>query len=251
MKNSKKKKNNSKLIIICSAIVLLLAIALGVLALIYKIDKREKEKKKVENDPIAQKKPEDKAKDMLYNNYLISYILEGDVQIGEGTLTIEETGEVYYAVTDILLSDIHTISDIYKLIENNLTDDAAARARKLMESPYANQYTYNDDTLYVIKTAAPCAINGDEPIEKDKAEYRLDGKNTYIVYKNIPYQGYYDEKSYLKASTLWFACSLNFPHTKTGKDDVYDPNYVPEDYVEIEPNTEGQDTSKLDENGEN
>ena len=241
-KNNKKEKkiNKNKLLIIISAVVLLLIIIIGVVVLAIKIQKRDGNSK---NKPLSQEDVEKNVKNLFYNDYLISYILEDDVKVGEGTLTIEGEDVVYYAVDDPLLKDIKSPTDIYNLIKETLFSEAVVRTMKLMESEYANQYISQGDTLYVSKTANPCSIYKSE-IDKSKIEYQLMDGNMYAIYDNVPYQGYYDEdKKTIKASTLWFACSKNFSNTGTGKDDVYDPNYEEEQ----EDNQEEQNN----ENGEN
>ncbi len=221
--NNKKKKIKANMAIIISCIVVFLVVAIGVVILsVNKIKNKNNDSNKTENKPAL--KEEGKAKELLYNNYLISYILEGDVEIGEGTLGIEGDPNVYYAVVDSRLQNIHSLSDIYSLIDNNLFDEAAIRARKLMESAYANQYVSSGDTLYVKKMDSPCAINENEPLDKDKIEYNKIDDNIYAIYDTVPFQGYYDDENNLKAYTLWFACSDNFSNTEITKDSVYNPD---------------------------
>lgn len=244
--NGKKDINKNKIIIALCAIVLLLLVIVGVVVLANKINNREKDKAG-ENAPTA-KAEEEMAKDLLYNNYLISYILEGDVEIGEGKLNIEGNPTTYYAVTDPLLADIHSIGDIYDLIDNDLTAIAAVRARKLMQSEYANQYTSRNDVLYVSKIAEPCEIYEGGPLDKSKMKYRVDGDSVFAVYDNIPYMGLYDDDNKLKADTLWFACSKAFSNTKTDKDDIYNPNANAENNnAAVDPNINGDKQNETEE----
>ena len=189
----KNKKQKNVIIITLVAVVLLLLVVAGVIVLANKIKNKNENKNKEGN--TANVSEESRVKEVYYNNYLISYIIEGDVQTGEGKLRIDGDPNVYYAVTDYLLEDFHSIEDINKLIDDTLYYEAAIKAYKLMDSEYSNKYTEYDGTLYV-------------------------------VYNTVPVPVEYDQQKNLKAYTLWFTCFDNFTNIGTGKDDVFNPEDV-------------------------
>ena len=169
--DNQKRQLNVKLITIIVLVLILLSLLATAGYLLLNEDKNPEENIPENTEKTNNNSEEEQAKDVFYNIFLITYILEGDVKVGDGKLTINDDDEPYYAVSDYLLNDIHSLSDINKLIDDNLLDAAAVRTRKIMESSYANQYTYNEDILYVKKTKDPCKnVAGGEP-DKNKTEY--------------------------------------------------------------------------------
>ncbi len=243
----KKKINKNKLIILVSTLVLLIIIVAGVSNLAYRLHKKNNKTDKVEEKLNMEKE----AKELLYNNFIIGYMLEDDVETGEGELVIDGDPTVYYAVTDPLLKDIHTLEDINNLIDENLNDLTAVRVNKLMKSDYANKYVSNGKTLYVSKTNNGCAVSPFGLIDKDKIEYSNYEGNIYAIYNNVPYQVQYDDNQKLKARALWFKCSEALSYTNTGLEDVYDPGNIPEDVQQIMDNRVTDTTTEKVENGEN
>lgn len=224
-KNEKKKINKNRLIIFICALVLLVIVVAGVVVLALKIKNKKNEPAKLTGESL-----EKRAKDVFYNNYLISYILQDDVETGEGTLTIEGDPNVYYAVTDPLLNDIHTPEDINKLIDDNLSTEGEIRANKLLESQYANLYVSHNNTLYVKKSENLCSVYEEGKVDYSKISYTKDGNNIFVTYNNVPVRiRLNDDKNVLEAPTLWFACSRGFNYTDLSKDGQYDPNNIIED----------------------
>ncbi len=214
-------KNKKKLIIIIISIVCVLALIAG--AVVYLVIKNNKPKEKENPTEYNEKDVEEQVRNAFYNNFLITYILEGDIQVGEGTLRIDGSDDVYYAVTDYLLEDIHDISDINDLITNNLTPAAEVRARKVMSSSYANQYMSQNDVLYVKKTATPC-FRLEEKVDMNIAEYKVIDNRLFTVYNNVPYEVSKDEDGKYTASTLWNTCIKDFGSIGIGKEDEFIPN---------------------------
>ena len=236
----KNKKQKNVIIITLVAVVLLLLVVAGVIVLANKIKNKNENKNKEGN--TANVSEESRVKEVYYNNYLISYIIEGDVQTGEGKLRIDGDPNVYYAVTDYLLEDFHSIEDINKLIDDTLYYEAAIKAYKLMDSEYSNKYTEYDGTLYVKKKENPCNILDGETLDKDKIEYRKVDNSLYAVYNTVPVPVEYDQQKNLKAYTLWFTCFDNFTNIGTGKDDVFNPEDVaPSEDTNDDTQNENQD----------
>ena len=238
--NRKKKINKNKLIIIIGAAILLVIVVAGIAILAHKIDNKKKEEKKKEE---TAEKMDKQAVDTFYNNFLIAYILQGDVQTGNGTLTIEGDSNVYYAVTDPLLQNVHTVADIKEIINDSLIYYAAIRVDKLMNSAYANQYMSRDNTLYVKKTANICDVSPFGNLVKDNIEYAKRDDRHYVVYENVPYEINVDEDDNLRAGAMWFGCSRAVNYIDIDKESVYDPNKE----LDLGPDSEVENM----ENGEN
>lgn len=251
--NGKRKINKNKLIILIGIIILLIIIVAGISVLTYKITHKTSEKDGEKESLNVERE----AKDLFYNNFLIGYMLSDDVQTGDGELIIEGDPTVYYAVTDPLLKDIHTLEDLKNLIDDNVDDFTAVRINKLMNSEYANQYASNGKTLYVSKTTNGCSVSPFGVLDKSKIVYRNYEDNIYAVYDNVPYQVYYDANNDLKARALWFNCSEAISYTNTGAEDVYSPDNLPNDVQEALDNrvtdesNEGNVPEDNNENGEN
>lgn len=219
--NRKMKISKNKLIIIISVVVLLVIVVTGVAILANKINNKQKEENKNEGTPAVS--IDKQTINTLYNNFLIAYILQGDVQTGSGTLTIEGDSNVYYAVTDPLFENIHTLADIKELINDNLLDYITIRVDKLMNSEYANQYTSTENTLYVKKTINTCSVSPFGNLEKERIEYSKREDKNFAVYERVPYEAVTDEDGSLKASAMWFGCSQAINYTDIDKDSTYDP----------------------------
>ena len=227
-----KKKVNIKVIIVIILIILVL-ILLIINAILYAYNKNNNKTSEsnntVENanQTLENGLTEDDFKNTFYNNYLLTYILEGDIQIGSGTLKTSEDGEVYYAVTDYLLEDIHSLEDINKLINDNIDSFGVARIRKIMESSYSNKYIAANNRLYVKKRL-------EEKVDISHIQYELRGEDNIVIYERVPYTFVFEENKKPKATRLWFTCIKDFGGIGIGKDDVFEPTeedlFTPEDF---------------------
>ncbi len=221
----KKNINIKNLVIII--LVVIFVILLLITIYLYNIKNYKESINNNVSDPANTEEKDDKVRekaliDALYNNFLISYILEGDIQIGDGKLVIDNENEPYYAVNDYLLEDIHSLSDINQLIDNNLLDLTAIKAAKIRESEYANQYIFSKNTLYVKKTKTPC-FRTEEKLDLSSNNYRILDDGLSIVYKRVPYTFRIDKDKNIKANTLWFTCIKDIGSIKTGKEDRFEP----------------------------
>lgn len=228
MNNKEKRLNKNKIIIIVCILILLIVIITGVLVLIYKINKKSDNNAENESSTASI---ETKVIDKFYNNFLIAYILQADVKTGEGTLTINGDPYPYYAVTDPILENIHSIDDISNLIEDTLRTESVIRVNKLLKSEYANQYINTDNTLYVRKTPYVCEVSPFGNIEKDKIQYSNEGNANYAIYDDVPYEIITDKDGKLKTDGMWFGCSQSVNYTHIDKESEYDPNKEPDNML--------------------
>ncbi len=235
------KKLNVKYLVII-VLTVIFVILLGINIYLYVIKKPDnKEVANTNNESnnstteIDENSRVEELKQALYNNFLIAYIIDGDIQVGDGELIVDGSDESYYAVTDYLLQDIHSLSDINDLINNNILDITATRIAKIQESDYANQYAVSKNTLYVKKTKTPC-FRTDQKLDLSSNKYRLlEGDSLSIVYERVPYTFRLDDDGNIKANTLWFTCVKDIGSIKTGKDDKFEPTdedlFKPSDFV--------------------
>ena len=141
--NMKFIKENKKKIIIISVIVLVLIIL--TILVIFLINK---------NQEAAQKKDEmtERARQLVQNDYLYSYIYQGDVKTSEGAITVDDV--TYYYVDDEKLADIHSIADINNLIKDTYTELKWENYFEEVDS--INKYFENENGLYVAKGENTC-----------------------------------------------------------------------------------------------
>ena len=221
-----------KLIIVLSSILLVLFIIAGIVVISKRINKTDSPNNNVSNKEEGYSE-EQQLKDILYNNFLIAYLLEADIKTGDGTLTINGEQGVYYTVTDYLLENIHSLKDINDLIEENLDDVTIIRTKKFMQSEYSNKFTESNGVLYVKKSISPCEVNNNEDITKDNISVSIQKDRYTLFYKGIPYSPYKTDDNKIKVSTLWFNCMPNFTKIGLDADSYYDHDAVYEDETQV------------------
>lgn len=183
MKDKQTSNQINKVVLIGTIlIVLIVLIIIGILI------KRNNEGSQNPDPEILSKED---AINYFYQNYLISYIIYGDVETGEGVSTDNETGITYYAVTDEKLKDYKSIDKIMELITTTLREDNATKAINKLNDGNHNTYVESKDTLYILKKKATCEI---PDVNKNKIIYQK-GSSDYIElsYNNMPNQLYLDE----------------------------------------------------------
>ncbi len=88
-------------------------------------------------------------KNLIKNNYLSTYLLEGDIKVTDSYMNMGD--DIYYIVQDPLLENINSISDISNLIENTFFESRAATIFEKLKDDKYNQYVVAGDYLYVKK----------------------------------------------------------------------------------------------------
>lgn len=196
MKDKENKKKYIKLIaigIMIIAIILLIAVST---ALIF-VNKKEEAPIPVLTD--------EQAIDYFYNNYLISYLIEGDVQVGEGTLTVKETGEKYSAVSDEKLKNISSSEDITDLVIKTLRNDDANKALDMLADENYNNYVTVGGQLYIKKTSKICKENLPDVNKKGIVVDTRNEKLINLSYENYPNMIYFDD-----IANQWFMPFLTY-----------------------------------------
>lgn len=171
------KKNKKKLIFV-AFILLIITIAIVITVII--INKQDKEKDNSEDLK--------RAKELMSNNFLYSYLIQGEIETADGY--IENEGIKYYYVDDELLNSIKTIGDI-----NNLINDTFIEGKKEMLYEKINnghKYIERNNNLYVAKSSDVCLniIKYDpndieiENITEEKMQIRLPDQIVYAYKEN-------------------------------------------------------------------
>ncbi len=134
-------KKNKKIFLI--TLIVIIVIICSILIAIGILNKNEKEVEA--NNALTT----NDIKNLIRNNYLSMYLLEGDIKITDSYMTIGE--DTYYIVEDPLLESINSISDISDLIENTFFEGRAATLIEELTNEKYNQYIMGGDYLYVKK----------------------------------------------------------------------------------------------------
>ena len=134
-------KKNKKIFLI--TLIVIIVIICSILIAIGILNKNEKEVEA--NNALTT----NDIKNLIRNNYLSMYLLEGDIKITDSYMTIGE--DTYYIVEDSLLESINSISDISDLIENTFFEGRAATLIEELTNEKYNQYIMGGDYLYVKK----------------------------------------------------------------------------------------------------
>ena len=136
-------KNKKIIIFIIVGVIILICcfvlIAIGIL-------KKDNPNQKVnQNNKLTNAEIEK----LITNNYLYSYLMQGDVKVGE--TYAENNDKKYYIVVDELLKDITSIEDINELIENTFTSYRIPTCYTEINESKNNEYLEINDMLYVYK----------------------------------------------------------------------------------------------------
>ena len=135
---------NKKLIIFLTIGVIILICCFVLIAIgILKKDNQNKDQN--ENNKVTNAEIEK----IITNNYLYSYLMQGDVKVGE--TYAENNDKKYYIVVDELLKDITSIEDINELIENTFTSYRIPTCYTEINESKNNEYLEINDMLYVYK----------------------------------------------------------------------------------------------------
>lgn len=140
---------NSKSIII---LVILIFLVVGVD--IYLVNTRKSSEKPI-NKEATPKTSNKELKELAYNNYLLTYLLEGSVKTSDGYVEIE--GVTYYALDDEVLKDIKSLDDITDLIEKLFEGGLVSRYINYLSDENYNNYIYINDHIYVKKGNSICS----------------------------------------------------------------------------------------------
>lgn len=170
-----KKKNKNFYYIVGGIAIAFIVVAIA-LALFWHYRQEDSPENKLLNVSQNEDITPDLVKKTFKNNYLISYLLEGDVGVGEGTVTIGDI--TYYAVKDDLLTSFNKLNDIKELILNNLRPELASGVLERLHDPFYNQYFESEGHLYVKKREKVCKH---PELEEDKIEYQLDTVDNNII----------------------------------------------------------------------
>ncbi len=187
--NGKKPKNKLKLVLGIGIILLILIVIIGIFVYIkfFKVDK-------LTNEQLKQ---------LVKNDYIISYALRGNVEVSEAY--VDYDGIKYYAVDDDLLKDFKKLDDLIKFIDENYLENMSSFIVDLLNNGEdVNHYREFNNTLYVLKSEPYCQRFKDldynfqiENISKKKI-------HLYTLYYDI-YIDNDDNRWHLKS--LDFTCS--------------------------------------------
>lgn len=173
MKKVKIKFNKKTvLIVIISFVVLLLGIASF---WFFNTDMMKKKLVKF-NDEIAKNK--------LYDNYLISYLLMGDVKVSDEGIKADD-GDMYYLVTDPIIkkAKINSLGDFWKLVEDNLSE--IERVNYYISLDNTNTYISDSRGLFLKKGEKKCELIDNLKIDKKDFSYKKKDEYNVGYYKGI------------------------------------------------------------------
>lgn len=179
------KKNKKKILIICLSILFVVVISILV---IIKTNKKEEE--------IVSK---DRLKELIYNNYIYSYLYQGNIKTTDGFIEVD--GETYYYIDDEITKEIKSFENISKLIENTFVKDRYDMYYDNVNS--INKYFEVDGKIYV-KKGEVCS-NMPQYIDED-ITYKIVTEDKIIVnYANYSLYVYKQENEWF-LSGLIFRC---------------------------------------------
>lgn len=185
MKNFLKKYK----IILIVILVLIIGVVIGVVA--FKIFGKEN-KSEAFTQALAE--------DIVTNNYLISYLLYGDVQADAGEIELD--GETYYGVSDELLSDINSVADINSLIRNTILEAGLENVYAELANEANNQYVGVESGLYVKKNNT-CLT---DTLNLEGLTYTVKEDDRYwINTEEIGYNVYLEDENW-KSMKLIYTC---------------------------------------------
>lgn len=171
-------KKHRKKIILSVAILAIVAIII-VLLLIFQKD----EKVSDETASLTER-----AKELIENNYLFSYIYQGDIAISDGIIKVDDV--TYNYIVDENFKNISSWKDITSLIKNTFVESKWDIYYDKIES--GHQYFENDENLYVSKSDTICKnlppLNIDsvsiEDITDDKMQISWNNQIVYAYKEN-------------------------------------------------------------------
>ena len=134
-----------------SIIVLIILVLLVVIGDIYLVN-NEKTGNKTNNNQNNSLNAT--LKELAYNNYLLTYLIKGDVQVADGYVVVDDV--TYYAVDDEKLKDIKTLDDITALIDKVFEGGLVSLYTNYLSDENYNNYIYINDYLYVKKGTSIC-----------------------------------------------------------------------------------------------
>lgn len=143
-----------------------------------------------------------KLKELAYKDYLVTYILMGDVKTSEGY--IEMDGITYYVVDDELFKDINSIDDITNIIEDTFDEPHAVYFMNYLHDENYNNYLVSNNHLYIKKGSNLCKnlLPYNESIMRIENGNGNDGDKHIVI-----------DEAIVRASKLnnkWYAEALEF-----------------------------------------
>ena len=191
MKNFIVKNKKIFLIILITILVIIsfILIAIGIL------NKNKEQNEENENLTVND------IKNLIRNNYLSTYLLEGDIKVTDSYMNMGD--DIYYIVQDPLLENINSISDISNLIENTFFESRTATIFEKLKDDKYNQYVVAGDYLYV-KKGNVCKdfpeINYGEIIQKELED------GIWIDYNDAGFKIKQEDNKW-KTGTIIYKCS--------------------------------------------
>lgn len=172
-------KKHIKIIII--AVIALLIIGGAITAII--LISRNQEEVTEERNELLQR-----AKELVANDYLFSYIYQGNVNVTDGMIEVE--GERYNYIDDEHFSEIKSISDIMELIQDTYVEERLIIYYERFDE--GNKYLESDEVLYVQKREDVCnnllEYNEDEisitEVSDEEMMINFDTQSVYAYKRN-------------------------------------------------------------------
>ena len=170
-------QKHKKILIIASIIIIAIIIAAIVIIILL-----NREKETSENTRNLER-----ARELINNNFLYSYLMQGDIVTSDGY--VEDEGIIYYYVEDELLSSIQSIEDINMLVQNTFIEGKHELYYENLAN--GNKYFERNGNLYVAKSTDTCNIMNYKEIEvsiegisEDKMQIRLPDQIVYAYKEN-------------------------------------------------------------------
>ncbi len=184
-------------------IILLILVILIVIFDFYLINTKKKpiDDTKDDNNKIIKIRDEnDILKELAYNNYLLTYILKGDVQVSDGGIEID--GIEYVMVNDDTIKNIKATSDIVSLINSVIDSDAPENYIDYLKDYNYNNYVSNSEHLYVKKGISIC--HNLAPYNENNVVIEDDGEGKIITVGNVKF-------NVVKVDDNWYTTALEYP----------------------------------------
>ncbi len=192
METDKIKKNKKIKKIILVMVILISVIVVVCLVVVFKL--------------ISRNKTNDEAlfKELIQVDYLASYILMGNIEVGDATATFD--GQEYYAVIDEKLKNYNSVTKIMDLFNKYYTESSSSHYRKYFSDPEYNHYYDFGGILYVLKKEPACQNFQEIPTDYTKT-YNInpeEKEDTVIL------STFYNDINLIKVDGNWRLRGLDF-----------------------------------------
>ena len=209
-------KNKNLIIIILCVVVLLLAISIGSISYIKSLKDNSNSNNtfKEENHEVSEEELIQDAINVAYNNYLLTYLMEADINTSEESIK-DKDNNTYYLVNDSTFPNITSLNDLDTIIDNTFTKDTNNNVKSFLKSEHSNKYLVQNGKFYVKKSLETCNVNNGIEVKKENFNAELIDTNAHVYYQDLENKMIYTyqfpiDNNKVKSSILLYNCNPNF-----------------------------------------